>query len=730
MYENIAVANINTEVNGIELTFDGKPPYDVLKDLKENGFRWHNKKKIWYAKNNPDNVKAVMKYVDLEASDKMFGITPLGNVDVGSAAAVEGDVYRYLVVFNSNTKDIVEKLGSDAVRYEYPMDMSVNEKTGLTTYGYFDFDKPLDINTMVGYNIYLEIPPIVNGATGKKYQFGFGSFGNGTTVWNRLDYDNETHDYKTVAHISDDGTIVFMENDLPQEAKDFIARSDKEGIYKLQLEMLEKSFVEEKGKNEALNTELADKKPVKAPCLADFYDRVGGIEVCRNSDVKGSLWSMNRGVAYYEDLNVKIRCFEYGLTVTELDNAMKRGKECKVYTLYLENTNELIHNFMSQKLHIANPRELVEFLKSGDTVPDGAKIDTRFEKSVETFSPFVSVKPLEQAPAKWRKADLVRGIMSGQVFDGTLQQRLTDDYAYDAAYNFGEGRKLDLTRYANDLVGGHDGCYLSCDGLDENGYTRIHYSYGGDYIEFLFDVNCDLAESRERAEKAHAELIAHNEEIKNSVIKVDVESINPDKIYFVEETNKDPNTGKLGIKPFVVQGFELAENLDLHDIIGYKEVDLSPTMLYQVANFFCRRDYAEEDFRIVDMGNWGQLSSGKAIKELTRDGVSLSLTPASIEHPVTFEQAKKDCMEFINGTQRFLFGNDVDYSQSLKKLEAEELRVSEPEVIVTEGKVSSTKKAGLDSIIGFAELKKEFEKNLKVDFQDSKKDDLEKNEIR
>ena len=40
---------INTELNGIELTFDGKPGEQVRAALKENGFRWHRARGIWYA---------------------------------------------------------------------------------------------------------------------------------------------------------------------------------------------------------------------------------------------------------------------------------------------------------------------------------------------------------------------------------------------------------------------------------------------------------------------------------------------------------------------------------------------------------------------------------------------------------------------------------------------------------------------------------------------------------
>ena len=47
---------INKEKNGIELRFDSKPEESVLNALKENGFRWSSKQKMWYAKYNDERA--------------------------------------------------------------------------------------------------------------------------------------------------------------------------------------------------------------------------------------------------------------------------------------------------------------------------------------------------------------------------------------------------------------------------------------------------------------------------------------------------------------------------------------------------------------------------------------------------------------------------------------------------------------------------------------------------
>ena len=48
---------LNQELNGIEIKFDCKPVSEVLNTLKSNGFRWHGKKKVWYAKQTPERLE-------------------------------------------------------------------------------------------------------------------------------------------------------------------------------------------------------------------------------------------------------------------------------------------------------------------------------------------------------------------------------------------------------------------------------------------------------------------------------------------------------------------------------------------------------------------------------------------------------------------------------------------------------------------------------------------------
>lgn len=47
----------NTEFNGIEISFPGKPDAETRGKLKSAGFRWHNTKKVWYARRTADREK-------------------------------------------------------------------------------------------------------------------------------------------------------------------------------------------------------------------------------------------------------------------------------------------------------------------------------------------------------------------------------------------------------------------------------------------------------------------------------------------------------------------------------------------------------------------------------------------------------------------------------------------------------------------------------------------------
>lgn len=71
----------------------------------------------------------------------------------------------------------------------------------------------------------------VNKKFGSKYDIGAGSMGNGTTFWNRA--EEEFGDYKTIAHVSNNGAVKFYDKTLPSNVKKHIedyAKTQKESV--------------------------------------------------------------------------------------------------------------------------------------------------------------------------------------------------------------------------------------------------------------------------------------------------------------------------------------------------------------------------------------------------------------------------------------------------------------------------------------------------------------------
>ena len=60
----MATLAINRELNGIEITFDAKPAQEIINTLKKSGFRWHNVKKLWYAKNTSERMEIAESITD------------------------------------------------------------------------------------------------------------------------------------------------------------------------------------------------------------------------------------------------------------------------------------------------------------------------------------------------------------------------------------------------------------------------------------------------------------------------------------------------------------------------------------------------------------------------------------------------------------------------------------------------------------------------------------------
>jgi len=61
--------NLNNELKGVELNFISKPAANVLNNLKESGFRWHNTKKVWYARQNDKTITLAKQLTESDIKD-------------------------------------------------------------------------------------------------------------------------------------------------------------------------------------------------------------------------------------------------------------------------------------------------------------------------------------------------------------------------------------------------------------------------------------------------------------------------------------------------------------------------------------------------------------------------------------------------------------------------------------------------------------------------------------
>lgn len=100
---------LNTEKNGIELRFDTKPNTDIITAIKEAGFRWSGKQKIWYAKQNDETVALANQISESEGSFEYKPKTEI-NIDLWSLTRTEGIEDNYGKNRITNTKEIAANI--------------------------------------------------------------------------------------------------------------------------------------------------------------------------------------------------------------------------------------------------------------------------------------------------------------------------------------------------------------------------------------------------------------------------------------------------------------------------------------------------------------------------------------------------------------------------------------------------------------------------------------------
>lgn len=414
--------------------------------------------------------------------------------------------------------------------------------------------------------------------------------------------------------------------------------------------------------------------------FAAVYDSIGNTKIQDSSDI--SLHDIPASGMYCKDTNAFF-CNTWGfgdcITVTDLTNAGKTGKNCTTWRLSPQEYDGIVSNALTGENNLHTCKDLLMLLKEGKPLVN-VKVNISNEKGIEVFSPFVEVKPLTKMPEEWNKRNFTNALLSGQIHMGTVDYHYTDDYAMDSANNFDKGVGINIPKFARDIV--EDWCSHSslCSGnvdTEKNTCTISFSEYSNSGKTLHFDLNCDIREGKRRTEERAAGIKAYNDMMIASCISISPESIDPNKIYVVTSLDMSANTGIYASKTELMQGSALAEAFSEDarylEVLSANEQEIVPDKLYEIASFYYPRKYAEPDDRIIDFGNSKQVVTGKALLELTAEGVGLPHIVEAYGEQATIEQARQSLQAFINGEKAFMITGlkKGGYEVSLDKLNRE-----------------------------------------------------------
>lgn len=160
---------------------------------------------------------------------------------------------------------------------------------------------------------------------------------------------------------------------------------------------------------------------------------------------------------YFEGLNVSAHPYRNSLVIIDLANAMQNGKTCTRWLFSVSPWRmDAGRLCMTEYVEMAAPEcdtlaDLVAWLRAGKPLldVDGLTVDTGSQASNRTFSPFAPVKPVKLGD-RLNAATIAKAIRAGQIVAGRTEGRYTDDYAFDAATDFGRG-EIDVQAFAQDI---------------------------------------------------------------------------------------------------------------------------------------------------------------------------------------------------------------------------------------------------------------------------------------
>lgn len=110
--ENNIINNIDVEIienkekNGIELKFNDIPSVEIRTELKNNGFRWHRLKKVWYAK----QTQKILNFVNILKAPKNKEVEKVEIVEEPEVIEVIKTVGNAVIEMDKHLNNVIEKV--------------------------------------------------------------------------------------------------------------------------------------------------------------------------------------------------------------------------------------------------------------------------------------------------------------------------------------------------------------------------------------------------------------------------------------------------------------------------------------------------------------------------------------------------------------------------------------------------------------------------------------------
>jgi hypothetical protein len=415
------------------------------------------------------------------------------------------------------------------------------------------------------------------------------------------------------------------------------------------------------------------------------YTHVNGSEIYKSSDIE-----LNSNISgYFADINAYIHFYADSAVLIDLTNALKTGKECNRY-LISKNVWDDRKSVITELWNIAKIETVKAFYDAIITNSlniETLKVETGSQKSINTFSPFVEIKPIK-TPSKWTIAHVWKAILAGQIYKGVKDGHYTDDYARDNANNFNKGCSLHTTTLANKLIEHPSGWWVSVD-KEENGIIQLSVNcHSFDYNTLYYDEKCNLTEAQNRRNQQKKELEEYNNSQLAQVQDIKPEDVEENTLYTVTYLELDDNSKRYHKKTELLTGSQLFWQDEVyigdeteptikyeckHKITAIEVYPITDDKLYQISNFY-NRPHFEDDSRIINMGNWETIITGKALKEVLRQG---NIFPIIQESQYNFETAITYIKNHITGKMMWCSGVcDTDYQESFKRIMKEANRLN------------------------------------------------------